>query len=64
MIAITEDANPPLHLVLGEWGYDAVVKKLKASLAEVEAHRETALATDFPRERGLTLTRILVSQAA
>ena len=52
MIAITEDANPPLHLVLGEWGYDAVVKKLKASLAEVEAHRETALATDFPQNEG------------
>ncbi len=48
MIALTEDAKPPLHLVLGAWGYDAVVKKLKDSLAEVEAHRETAFATDYP----------------
>ena len=48
MIAVTEEAQPPLHLVLGEWGYDAVVKKLKDSLAEVEARRETALAADYP----------------
>ena len=50
MIAITEEAKPPLHLVLGEWGHDAVVKKLKDSLAEVEARRDTALATDYPEE--------------
>ncbi len=48
MIALTEEANPPLHLVLGEWGYDAVVKKLRDSLTEVEARRQTALAADFP----------------
>ena len=50
MIALTEDAQPPLHLVLGEWGHDAVVKKLKESLAEIEARRDTALATDYPKD--------------
>ena len=48
MIALVAEPNPPLHLVLGEWGYDAVVKKLEDSLAEIEARRETALATDYP----------------
>ena len=49
MIQITESANPPLHLVLGAWGVDAVENKLKATLAEVEAWRQTGLATDFPK---------------
>ena len=48
MMALVAEANPPLHLVLGEWGHDAVVKKLKDSLAEIEGRRSTALATDFP----------------
>ncbi len=48
MIALTEEADPPLHLVLGEWGHDAVVKKLKDTLAEVEGRRQTALDTDYP----------------
>ncbi|NMM39207.1 MAG: SDR family NAD(P)-dependent oxidoreductase [Glaciimonas sp.] len=49
MIQITESENPPLHLVLGAWGVDAVANKLKATLAEVEAWRDTGLATDFPK---------------
>jgi NAD(P)-dependent dehydrogenase (short-subunit alcohol dehydrogenase family) len=49
MIDITLLDKPPRHLVLGEWGYDAVVKKLKATLAEVEAWRETSLGADFPK---------------
>lgn len=48
MIQITESENPPRHLVLGAWGVDAVVNKLKAKLAEVKAWRETGIATDFP----------------
>ena len=48
MIAVTEEANPPLHLVLGEWGHDTVVRKLKDTLAEVERRRQTALDTDYP----------------
>ena len=49
MIQITESENPPRHLVLGAWGVDAVVNKLKATLAEVEAWRDTGIATDFPK---------------
>ena len=50
MIALTEDANPPRHLVLGAWGYDAVTKKLAESLKEIEAHKEDSLGADFPAE--------------
>ena len=49
MIALVAETDPPLHLVLGEWGHDAVTKKLKASLAEVEGRRQTALDTDYPK---------------
>ncbi|RYY10237.1 MAG: SDR family NAD(P)-dependent oxidoreductase, partial [Alphaproteobacteria bacterium] len=50
MIALTEDANPPRHLVLGAWGYDAVTKKLAERLKEIEAHKADSLAADFPGE--------------
>ena len=49
MIDITLIDTPPRHLVLGEFGYDAVVKKLKETLAEIEAWRETSLGADFPK---------------
>ena len=48
MIALVAEPNPPLHLVLGEWGHDAVTKKLRDTLAEVESRRQTALDTDYP----------------
>lgn len=50
MIALTEDANPPRHLVLGAWGYDAVTTKLAARLKEIEAHKADSLGADFPAE--------------
>jgi NAD(P)-dependent dehydrogenase (short-subunit alcohol dehydrogenase family) len=50
MIALTEDANPPRHLVLGAWGYDAVTKKLAERLKEIEAHKADSLGADFPEE--------------
>lgn len=50
MIRITEIRDPPRHLVLGAFGVDAVTNKLKATLAEIEAWRETGLAADFPKE--------------
>ncbi len=49
MIRITESESPPRHLVLGAFGIDAVTNTLKATLAEVEAWRETSLSTDFPK---------------
>ena len=48
MIQVTESDNPPRHLVLGAWGVDAVVNRLKARLAEVEAWSQTGIATDYP----------------
>lgn len=49
MIRVTEMENPPRHLVLGAWGYDAVTSRLKQRLAEIEAWRETSLGADFPQ---------------
>ena len=49
MIDVTENDNPPRHLVFGAWGIDAVANKLKATLAEVEAWRDVGIATDFPK---------------
>lgn len=49
MIAITENANPPRHLVMGAWGYDAVTNKLKERLAQIEAWKQTSIDTDFPQ---------------
>ena len=48
MIHITESENPPRHLVLGAWGVDAVINRLKATLAEVEAWRDVGIAADYP----------------
>ena len=48
IIRVAESDNPPRHLVLGAFGIEAVTNKLKATLGEVEAWRETGLATDFP----------------
>lgn len=48
MIAITEDAHPPRHLVLGAVGFNVVTAKLNARLQEINARKMTALDTDFP----------------
>lgn len=49
MIAITQQANPPRHLVMGAFGYDSVTAKLKERLAQIEAWKETSVGTDFPK---------------
>jgi NAD(P)-dependent dehydrogenase (short-subunit alcohol dehydrogenase family) len=49
MIRVTQEENPPRHLVLGGFGVNAVAAKLRERLAEVEAWREVGLATDFPK---------------
>ena len=48
MIELTEDQDPPRHLVLGKWGYDAVVEKLAERKAEIERYRDRSLSADFP----------------
>ena len=49
IIAATEEPNPPRHLVLGKFGYDAVTTKLKERLAEIESGRDRSLGADFPK---------------
>jgi NAD(P)-dependent dehydrogenase (short-subunit alcohol dehydrogenase family) len=48
MIEVTLNPNPPRHLVLGKFGFEAATSKMKARLAEIEAHKDIALAADFP----------------
>jgi NAD(P)-dependent dehydrogenase (short-subunit alcohol dehydrogenase family) len=48
MIALAQAENPPRHIVLGAFGMDAVTKKLKSALEEIESWRDASLATDFP----------------
>ena len=50
MIALTQKPNPPRHLVLGAFGYNAVTDSLRRRLEEIESQRETSLAADFPKE--------------
>lgn len=49
MIALTQDRDPPRHLVLGQWGHEAVLERLKARMSEIEAYRERSLGADFPK---------------
>jgi len=48
MIAITEQAQPPRHLVLGRIAYEGVTGKLKERLAEIEGLKDMSVGTDFP----------------
>ena len=48
MVHITEIEHAPRHVVLGAFGVLTVVRKLQATLAEIEAWRDTGAATDFP----------------
>lgn len=48
MIALAENARPPRHMVLGAFGMDAVTKRLRERLDEIEGQRAASLATDFP----------------
>ena len=48
MIRLAGLPNPPRHLVLGKFGMEAVTGRLRARLAEIEAWRDTGVATDYP----------------
>ncbi|MBP1086683.1 SDR family NAD(P)-dependent oxidoreductase [Pseudomonas sp. PvP100] len=50
MIALTQKANVPRHLVLGSWGYDAVVADRQARLKQIEQVRDISTGADFPKE--------------
>ncbi len=49
MIEITESANPPRHLVLGELAYNGITAKLAERLAEIEGLKALSLSADFPK---------------
>ena len=49
MLQITAIEHAPRHLVLGAFGVQTVVRKLRATLAEIEAWRDTEVAPDFPK---------------
>jgi NAD(P)-dependent dehydrogenase (short-subunit alcohol dehydrogenase family) len=49
IIALTQDARPPRHLVLGEFGYNAVTERMRARLAEIEGQKQRSLSADFPK---------------
>jgi Short-chain alcohol dehydrogenase of unknown specificity len=48
MIAATEAAEAPCHLVLGAIAYDNVTKKLGERLSQIKAWEETSRSADFP----------------
>ncbi|GAA0671109.1 NAD(P)-dependent dehydrogenase (short-subunit alcohol dehydrogenase family) [Sphingomonas insulae] len=48
IIAAAEMTDPPRHLVLGKFGYDAVTARLKERLSSIESLRDQAIGADFP----------------
>jgi NAD(P)-dependent dehydrogenase (short-subunit alcohol dehydrogenase family) len=48
MITVTQNPNPPRHLVLGRWGFDTVVERLEQRANEIRSQRELSLSADFP----------------
>jgi NAD(P)-dependent dehydrogenase (short-subunit alcohol dehydrogenase family) len=48
IIAAAQMQDPPRHLVLGKVGFEAVTRRLRAQLEEIERYEGEALATDFP----------------
>jgi len=49
MIALTRTRNPPRHLVLGTFGFEAVTARMGERLREIEGQRDASLAADFPK---------------
>ncbi len=50
IIKIAQLERAPRHIVMGAIGVEAVEKKLRASLADIEAWRELGLSTDAPSQ--------------
>ena len=47
LVAITEDVNPPVHLLMGPDAYQTVVEKRKVDEVEMEAWKATSISTNF-----------------
>jgi len=50
MVHLTEMADPPLRLAMGQVAYDAIQQKLETVQQDMVKHREMILGTDFPAE--------------
>lgn len=49
MLDLVDNPNPPEHLVLGQWGVEAVIEHLTQTLSSVKAWRAVGEATDYPQ---------------
>jgi NAD(P)-dependent dehydrogenase (short-subunit alcohol dehydrogenase family) len=47
MVTIARSADAPRHLVLGTWGFDAVVERMEQRAQEISAQRDLSVSTDF-----------------
>jgi NAD(P)-dependent dehydrogenase (short-subunit alcohol dehydrogenase family) len=47
LVRITEDANPPVHLLMGPDAYQTVVEKRKIDEVEMEAWKQVSVNTNF-----------------
>jgi len=47
MISIARGADAPRHLVLGAWGFKAVVERMEERVREIEKQRDLSLSADF-----------------
>jgi NAD(P)-dependent dehydrogenase (short-subunit alcohol dehydrogenase family) len=47
MITVARGAEAPRHLVLGAWGFNAVVERMEQRLQEISAQRDLSLSADF-----------------
>jgi NAD(P)-dependent dehydrogenase (short-subunit alcohol dehydrogenase family) len=48
MIAISQMVEPPRHVPLGAWAYEAVLADRRERLKQIEAVREMSLSADYP----------------
>lgn len=47
MVTIARGADAPRHLVLGAWGFNAVVERLEQRVQEISNQRDLSLSADF-----------------
>lgn len=47
MVTIARGADAPRHLVLGAWGFNAVVERLEQRVSEISLQRDLSLSADF-----------------
>ena len=47
MVTMTNGADAPRHLVLGAWGFNAVVERLEQRIRDISMQRNLSLSADF-----------------